>query len=108
MKTFNLTNGLEFHEPDPFAQPLHVAADGRILRFALRPGQVVKEHMAPHSPVYVVILAGHGMFSGADGKEEQYGPNTLITFDATENHSIRALNEDLVFLAFLHGAPGYQ
>jgi hypothetical protein len=48
------------------------------------------------------------MFSGADGKEEQYGPDTLITFDASENHSIRALNEDLVFLAFLHGAPGYQ
>jgi hypothetical protein len=50
MKTFNLTNGWEFHEPDPFAQPLHVAADGRILRFALRPGQVVKEHMAPTHP----------------------------------------------------------
>jgi quercetin dioxygenase-like cupin family protein len=108
MKNFQLMDGWEFHDPDPFAQPLLVTADGRILRFALRPGQTVKEHNAPHSPVYVVVLAGSGMFSGADGKEELYGSNSLITFDASENHSIRALDEELVFLAFLQGAPGYK
>ncbi len=107
MKTSNLMSGWQFHEQDPFAQPLHVAADGRILRFALRPGQVVKEHLAPHSPVYIVVLAGHGMFAGADGKEELLGPDSLVIYDAAEGHSIRALNEDLVFVAILHGAPGY-
>ena len=108
MKSIQLMSGWEFHAPDPFAQPLLVEADGRILRFALKPGQSVKEHMAPHSPVYVVVISGHGMFAGADGKEVQYGPNSLITFEATEPHSIRALNEELVFVTFLHGAPGYQ
>ena len=108
MKTTQLMAGWEFHEGNPFAQPLHVAADGRVLRFALRRGQAVREHMAPHSPVYIVILAGQGMFAGAEGKEELFGPHTLVMFDAGEEHSIRALEDDLVFIAFLHGAPGYQ
>ncbi len=107
MKSFQLTSGWQFHDQEPFAQPLHVAADGRVLRFALRPGQEVKQHAAPHSPVYIVVLAGHGMFAGADGKEQQFGPDALIIYDAGENHSIRAQGEDLVFIAFLHGAPGY-
>ena len=106
MKTEMLMEGWEFHEKNPYAQPLFVSQDGRILRFALRPGQIVREHQAPHSPVYVVVLKGQGMFAGADGKEHQLGPNALIIFDAGENHSIRALEEDLVFVTFLHGAPG--
>ena len=108
MKTFELMSGWAFHDQEPFAQPLHVAADGRILRFALKPGQIVREHSAPHSPVYTVVLSGHGMFAGADGKEQEFGPHALIIFDSAENHSIRALDEDLVFVTFLHGAPGYQ
>jgi quercetin dioxygenase-like cupin family protein len=67
---------------------------------------MVREHQAPHSPVYIVGLKGQGMFAGADGNEKLFGPNTLIIFEAGENHSIRALDEDLVFVAFLHGAPG--
>jgi quercetin dioxygenase-like cupin family protein len=107
MKISQLMTGCEFHDTNPFAQPLHVAADGRVLRFALRRGQVVREHMAPHSPVYIVVLTGQGMFAGAGGKEELLGANSLVIFDAGEEHSIRALDDDLVFVAFLHGAPGY-
>ncbi len=107
MKTAQLMEGWQFHEDNPFAQPLHVAADGRIPRFALHKGQTVREHMAPNSPVYIVILSGQGMFTGAKGKEELYGPHTLVMFDAGEEHSIRALDDDLVFVAFLNGAPGY-
>jgi quercetin dioxygenase-like cupin family protein len=106
MKTVTLMENWEFNDKNPYAQPLFVSHDGRILRFALRPGQIVREHQAPHSPVYVVVLKGQGMFAGADGKEQQLGPNALIIFDAGENHSIRALEEDLVFVTFLHGAPG--
>jgi quercetin dioxygenase-like cupin family protein len=106
MKTLTLIENLEFNDKNPNAQPLFVSHDGRILRFALRPGQIVREHQAPHSPVYVVVLKGQGMFAGADGKEQQFGPNALIIFDAGENHSIRALEEDLIFVTFLHGAPG--
>lgn len=106
MKIEKLMENWEFKEKNPYAQPLFVARDGRILRFALRPGQVVREHNAPHSPVYVVVLKGEGMFAGVDGKEQLFGPNSLIIFEAGENHSIRALDEDLVFVTFLHGVPG--
>ena len=106
MKTEKLTENWEFNDKNPYAQPLFVSHDGRILRFALRPGQSVREHQAPHSPVYVVVLKGQGMFAGADGKEQKLGPNELIIFEAGENHSMRALDEDLVFVTFMHGAPG--
>ncbi len=106
MKTLPLMENWEFKEKNPFAEPLFVAPDGRILRFALRPGQIVREHQVPHSPVYIVVLSGHGMFAGPDGKEQMLGPNALIVFEAGENHAIRALDEDLVFVVFLHGAPG--
>jgi quercetin dioxygenase-like cupin family protein len=108
MKTFQLMNDWEFHANAAYAQPLHVTENDRVLRFTLRPGQSVKEHMAPHSPVNIVVLAGQGLFAGADGKEMLYGANSLLVFDAGENHSIRALKEELVFVAFLHGAPGYE
>ena len=108
MKTIPLMDNWEFKAKDPYAQPLFVARDGRILRFALRPGQIVREHQAPHSPVYIVVLKGQGMFAGPDGKEQQFGPNALVIFEAGENHTIRAVDEDLVFVTFLHGAPGVQ
>jgi len=106
MKTDLLMEGWEFHDKNPYAQPLFVSHDGRILRYALRPGQSVREHQAPHSPVYIVVLKGQGMFAGADGKEQLLGPDTLIILEAGEKHSIRAQEEDLVFVTFMHGAPG--
>ncbi|MCP4421156.1 MAG: hypothetical protein GY805_31480 [Chloroflexi bacterium] len=106
MKTAQLLEGLEFHDKDPYAQPLHVEKDGRILRFTLLPGQSVREHNAPRSPVYIVVLKGRGMFSGGDGIESLFGPNSLLIFSSGENHAIRALDEELVFVAILHGAGG--
>ena len=106
MNATQLLDNLVFHDKNPNAEPLFVAPDGRILRFTLRPGQAVREHSAPHSPVYVVVLKGQGMFAGADGQEQRFGPNTLLTFDAGETHSIRAEGEELVFVTFLREAPG--
>ena len=105
MKSMSLLEKVEFHDHYPNAEPLFVSAEARVLRFALRPGQVVREHNAPHSPVLVVVLQGQGMFAGADGVEQQFGPNSLIIFNAGENHSMRALNENLIFVAFLREAP---
>ena len=105
MKTFQLLENIEFHDKNPYAQPLQVDENGRILRFALKPGQIVHEHTAPHSPVYLVVLQGNGLFAGADGVELKFGPNTLLTFEPDEPHSIQALDEELVFLALLHEAP---
>jgi quercetin dioxygenase-like cupin family protein len=105
MQAVQLLANWEFHDKDPYAQPLFVAHDGRILRFTLRPGQSVREHRALHSPVYLVVLKGHGLYAGSDGREQSFGPNTLLIFEAGENHSVRAVDGDVVFVAFLHGAP---
>lgn len=106
MKTMQLLEGLEFTDKTPNSEPLFVDAHGRVLRFTLKPGQSIREHNAPHSPFYVVVLQGHGMFAGDDGHEQQLGPNSLLIFDPAENHVIRAINEELVFVGFLHGVPG--
>lgn len=106
MKTFSLYENWVFHEENPYAEPLFVDREKRVLRFTLRPGQEVQEHIAPSSPVHIVILQGRGVFTGADGVEQTFGHGTLLIFDTAEKHSIRALDEDLVFVAFLHGAPG--
>ena len=105
MKTTNLMEGIQFSDKDVHAEPLYVDKHGRAIRFALKPGQSIKEHNAPNSSFYAVVLKGHGMFAGGDGKEQVLGPNALLIFDPKENHAIRALDEELVFVGFLHGAP---
>ena len=105
MKSISMLEKVEFHDKYPNAEPLFVSEETRVLRFALRPGQVVREHNAPHSPVLVAVLHGQGMFAGGDGVEQQCGPNDLLIFQAGEDHSIRALNEDLIFAVFLREAP---
>ena len=106
MRTTQLLEALEFHEPAPYAQPLYVDEHGRVLRFTLKPGQSISEHDAPHSPFYVVVLKGRGAFAGDDGKDQQFGPNALLIFDPGECHTVRALDQELVFVGFLHGVPG--
>lgn len=108
MKTVQLSEGLEFHDKAPYAQPLHVTKTGRILRFTLKPGQQVVEHSAPDSPVYLVVLQGHGFFAGGEGEEAQFGPNSLLIFEPGEEHSIRAEDEELVFVAFLHSVSSWK
>lgn len=108
MKVMPLLENVEFHEKDPYAEPLFVSQDARVLRFSLRPGQRVREHLAPHSPVHIVVLKGSGLFAVPDGEEQELGPSSLITFAAGETHSMRAMDEELIFVAFLGGAPGAQ
>jgi quercetin dioxygenase-like cupin family protein len=72
----------------------------------LKPGQSIEEHNAPSSPFYVVVIKGRGMFSGADGVEREFGPDAILIFDKSENHTVRALDEELVFVGFLHGVEG--
>lgn len=105
MKTAQLLDKLEFHDPHPYAQPLFVDDQGRIIRFMLKAGQSILEHNVPTSPFYVVVLQGHGIFKGGDGQEQPVGPNTLVIFDPAENHSVYATNEDLIFIGVLHGVP---
>ena len=105
MKSQQLLEKLEFHESVPFAQPLLVNKDGRILRWMLTPGQSITEHSIHHSPFYVVVK-GHGMFAAQGEPAQEFGPNSLIVFDPDEMHSVRALDEELIFIGFLQGVAG--
>ena len=105
MKAITLHDNVVFHDTNPYAEPLFIDQTGRILRFALKPGQSVQEHTAPHSPVYLVILKGTGLFSGSDNQEQRFGPGALLVFDTGEMHAIRAEAEELVFVTFMHGVP---
>jgi len=105
MESINLMDVTEFHPNSPYAKPLHVDKNGRALLFALHPDQGIREHNAPSSPFYIVILKGRGVFTSEDGDGQTFGPGTLLIFSPGENHSIRAL-EELVFISVLHGAPG--
>jgi quercetin dioxygenase-like cupin family protein len=107
MKTIGLLENLQFNPKGPHAEPLHADRNGRAILFTLMPGQSIREHNAPSSPFFAVILSGRGVFSGGDGVEQAVSPNMLLVFDPSEQHVIRAV-EDLVFVGFLHGAPGAQ
>ena len=76
----------------------------RILRWTLKPGQSTNEHAAPDSPLYIVVIQGRGVFAGRDGHEEEHGPASLILFEQGESHSVRALDEELIFVSFMDGA----
>ena len=104
MKFVNLMENWEFSDKGSHAQPLHVDRNGRAILFTLKPGQSIREHNAPSSPFYAVILSGRGSFAGGDNVEHIFGPNTMLVFDPSENHFIQALDE-LVFVGILHGVP---
>jgi quercetin dioxygenase-like cupin family protein len=107
MKFVNLVENYIFNPKRPHAEPLHVDRNGRAILFTLEPGQVIREHNAPSSPFYAVVLQGQGVFSGGDGVEQTFGPDTLLIFDPGEQHAVRAVDQ-LIFIGFLHGAPGAQ
>jgi len=104
MKLVNLLENLQFGRKDPHAEPLHADPEGRAILFTLKPDQSIREHNAPSSPFFVVVLKGKGLFAGGDGVEHTCGPDMLLVFDAGEQHTIRAV-EELVFVGFLRGAP---
>ena len=105
MKTTQLLEALEFDTAKPHAEPLYVDRHLRVIRFMLKPGQEIREHNAPYSPLCFVVLKGEGMFAGGDGKERRFGPNSLLILDPGEKHAVRALDEELVFAGILRGAP---
>ena len=53
----------------------------------------------------MVVLKGTGVFAGQDGKEQTFGPNSLLIFEPGESHHIRADKEELVYVGFSDGEP---
>jgi quercetin dioxygenase-like cupin family protein len=105
MRTYDLSDGVEFNERNAHAQSLHSNEEARVLRFAFLPGQRIDSHDSPTSAVHLVILQGRGMFAGADGVERECGQGMLVAFDAGEPHTVRALDENLVYVAFYKENP---
>ena len=105
MKTADLMAGVTFRDTRPNSEPLYFDVHGRILRFSLKPGQKIEEHSAPDSPFYAIVLSGEGYFSGGDGVEQLVRPNSLLVFAPGEDHTVRAEDEELVFIGILHGVP---
>ena len=70
MQSFDIMKDVEFKTEHPVVETILADKDTRLIRFSLLPGQVIKEHSAPSSPVYFVVLEGRGEFSdgGADRK----------------------------------------
>jgi quercetin dioxygenase-like cupin family protein len=73
MQTVQLLADRVFHDKNANAQPLFVDQQGRILRFTLKPEQSIREHNAPHSPFYGVVLKGEGMFAGVMARNNGWG-----------------------------------
>ena len=102
MKTIAMFDTLQFHEKNPYPQPLSIDERGRVLSFALRPGQLIREHNAPESSLYLIVLDGTGIFSGCDGRETECAPGTLLIFGPGEQHTLRARDRDLILIGFMH------
>lgn len=105
MRTFDLFESLEFTERNAHAESLHSNEEGRALRYAFLPGQRIEPHEAPHSPVHLIILQGRGMFAGAAGVERECSQGMMVAFDAGESHTVRALDEKLVYVAIYNENP---
>jgi quercetin dioxygenase-like cupin family protein len=74
----------------------------------LKPGQKIEEHRVPNSPFHVLVIKGRGVFAGGNGQEEEYGPGSLLVFQPDEPHTVRALDEELVFIGFLQGVESMR
>ena len=105
MRTFDLYEGTEFNARNAHAESLHSNEEGRALRFAFLPGQRLETHEALHSPVHLIILQGRGMFAGADGVERECSKGMMVAFDSGEPHTVRALDEKLVYVAIYKENP---
>ena len=105
MEIINLMEGIKFNDSHPIAHPIHVDKNGRVLQFALKPGQVLKEHSSPSSPVYLLVLKGEGVFKGGGDSQATAVPGSILIYDVNEKHSVKAGDEELVFVAILHGSP---
>lgn len=104
MRMMNVVGEATFRERGAHAEPLLIDEYSRILRFALSPGQTIREHNNPGKPVYIVVLQGHGVFTDGTGAEVEVGPDALLVYEPGEKHSVRAKDEPLVFLAILPSA----
>ncbi len=108
MRPVSLLDDLIFKEESPNAQPLVADESGRVMRFTLKPGQVLKPHRGPKIALLMIVLQGRGLFRGEEEQPLECGPGTMLVFEVEELHGVQALDEELVFLAILRQTPNPQ
>ena len=101
MKVEHLLENFKFNDDRPHAETLFNNETSKVIRFSFKPGQELKEHRAPRYKLNIIVLQGKGVFAGEDGQELLVNPMTLLRFEVNELHKVRALEEELVFVAFL-------
>jgi len=105
LNSFDLLKDVEFKTEHPNAETILADRDTRLIRFSLLPGQSIKEHSAPSSPVYIIVLQGRGLFTDGENNVKELGVNSCVKYEQGEKHSVSARDENLVFVALLRGAP---
>jgi quercetin dioxygenase-like cupin family protein len=88
----------------PATAVIHDSPDARLVVFRLEPGQAVAPHTST-SAVVLQVLEGAGIISG-DGVEESVAPGDTVSFEPSELHGMRALNERFCLLATIAPRPG--
>ncbi|MBX3048131.1 MAG: cupin domain-containing protein [Anaerolineales bacterium] len=105
MKPVSLLEDIVFKDEAANIQPMLVDESGRVMRFALKPGQKIKPHRGPQIALLMIVLRGRGLFRGEDDTPVECGPGTMLVFEVGELHGAQALDEELVFLAILRQTP---
>lgn len=88
----------------PATTLLHDSPDARLVAFRIAPGQAVPAHTNP-STVVLTVVAGSGFVSGGDG-ERAVRAGDVAAYEPNEEHSMRAVDEELVLLATIAPRPG--
>jgi quercetin dioxygenase-like cupin family protein len=92
------------HPDRPATAVVHDAPDLRLVVFRIAPRQAVAVHTS-RSTVMLQVVAGAGMVSGADG-EREVRVGDVVVYDASEPHSMRATDQEMVLLAAITPRPG--
>ena len=87
----------------PATAIVHDSAHARLIVFRLSPGQAVAPHRNASS-VTLTVISGSGLASGADA-ERSITTGDVVTYDPTETHGMRAVDEELVLLATIAPRP---
>jgi hypothetical protein len=48
------------------------------------------------------------MFAGCDEQEQEYGTHSLMGFMRGEPHTVRDLDDELIFISFLQGSDSIR
>ena len=105
MILFNLRELTTFRDEGPSVQILSDSGAARVVLFAFKAGQELKEHHTS-SPILVQALRGRAVFS-ANGTQVRLQAGTVLQLEANVPHSIIA-QTDAVILVTMTPSPSYH